>query len=183
MQLALPEHIDTKAILDAVPVEKDIDVLSSKSRERFEKGELDITPPVVGAIKEIVEREQVEFGGKNVVVVGKGSLVGGPAALWFKNKGANVTVVDQDTNNITEVTQNADIIVSGAGVPGLITPDMIKEGMVLLDAGTSEQGGKLKGDADPACAEKASIFTPVPGGIGPITIATLLQNLVTRALG
>ena len=90
-----------------------------------------------------------------------------------------VVVADNNTNNLSEITQHAHIIVCGAGVPGLITPDMISEGVVILDAGTSEASGKMRGDADPACTDKASLYTPVPGGIGPITVAVLLKNVVT----
>jgi methylenetetrahydrofolate dehydrogenase (NADP+) / methenyltetrahydrofolate cyclohydrolase len=182
VQLALPSHINTRTILDTVPLAKDIDVLGTLSLETFREGTLDILPPVVGALKEVLEQGHVDVQGKRVVVIGKGSLVGAPSALWFKNNGADVAILDRDTENIGEITQKADVIVSGAGVPGLITKDMIKEGVVLLDAGTSESGGKLSGGADPACAEKTSIFTPVPGGIGPITIAILLRNLVSRSL-
>jgi methylenetetrahydrofolate dehydrogenase (NADP+)/methenyltetrahydrofolate cyclohydrolase len=88
-----------------------------------------------------------------------------------------VSVVTKDTIDIPYYTKNADIIVAGAGVPGHLTPDMVKEGVVILDAGTSEDGGMLKGDAHPDCAQKAALITPVPGGIGPITIAVLLRNV------
>jgi methylenetetrahydrofolate dehydrogenase (NADP+) / methenyltetrahydrofolate cyclohydrolase len=115
---------------------------------------------------------------RHVVVVGSGKLVGLPASRWFMEQGSAVSVVTKDTADIAYYTKNADIIVLGAGVPRLLTPDMVKEGVVILDAGTSEDGGVLAGDADPACAEKASLFTPVPGGIGPITVAVLLRNLV-----
>ena len=182
IQLALPAHINTRTILDTVPLYKDVDVLGSESILKFEKNELDILPPVVGAMKEILGREDIAISGKEVVVVGKGSLVGAPSAIWFKNMGAHVNVVDRSTENFHKIVQTADIIVSGAGVPGLIKKEMLKDGVVLLDAGTSESSGKLSGDADPNCEEVCSVFTPVPGGIGPITIAILLRNLVTRAL-
>ena len=92
-----------------------------------------------------------------------------------------MSVVTKDTIDITHYTKNADIIVCGAGVPNLITEEMVKEGVIVLDAGTSEEGGILKGDVDPLVALKASLFTPVPGGIGPITIAVLLRNVVVLA--
>ena len=148
----------------------------------FKDGKFDIMPPVVGAIAEILKRESVSVKDKNVVVIGKGALVGEPAAVWFKQQGARVVVLDRKTKNISMVTKDADIIVSGAGVPSLITADMLSDGVIFFDAGTSESGGVLKGDASPECALKCSIFTPVPGGIGPITIAVLLRNVVEQVL-
>lgn len=181
IQLPLPKHIDTKAVLEYIPIEKDIDVLSSRSRTAFEKSELDILPPVVGSIKEIIDRSNISLRGMRAVVIGKGALVGRPSAVWLEQQGAIVTSLDA-SDNIRSYVKDADVIVSGAGVPGLITPDMIKEGVILFDAGTSESGGKLVGDATEDCALKCQIFTPTPGGIGPITVALLLQNLVSRTL-
>ena len=182
VQLPLPRHINNEAVLSAILPLKDVDVLSPKSIKKFREGTLDILPPVVGAIAEILKRESVSVKGKNVVVIGKGALVGEPTARWFTRQGAHVTVLDRETKNISATTKDADIIVLGAGVPGLLTPDMLTSGVILFDAGTSESAGKLKGDADPECAKKCSIFTPVPGGIGPITIAVLLRNVVKRSL-
>ena len=178
VQLPLPKHIDTREVLDTVSVEKDIDVLSSIAVERFNKGESQILPPVVGAFDEILRHENIEVKDKNVVVVGRGALVGKPAEVWLARKGANVRVLDKKVKDISEFTQEADILVSGAGSPGLITSDIIKEGVVLLDAGTSETAGKLVGDADSECAKKCSVFTPVPGGIGPITVAMIFKNFL-----
>jgi len=104
--------------------------------------------------------------------------VGQPAAVWFRNHGAEVTIVNRKTPDIGAVTRASDIIVLGTGKPGILTPDMITERSVVLDAGTSETAGKLAGDADPACAQKAALFTPVPGGIGPITVAIIFRNLL-----
>lgn len=178
VQLPLPEHVDKKVVLASIPIEKDVDVLSEGSMDLFKEDKLPIIPPVVGAFKKILEKEDISIKGKNVVVVGKGALVGLPAEIWFKNQGADVTVVDRQTTNLSVVTKDADIIISGAGTPHLLKPEMLKSGVVLLDAGTSEARGKVVGDADPACADVCSIFTPVPGGIGPIAIAALLENLV-----
>ena len=180
VQLPLPQSIDVSEVLGSIPVEKDVDVLSPESIDKFRSGALDILPPVAGAISEILEIEGIDVEEKRVVVVGKGALVGIPASVWFERQGAHVVVADRKTRNFKEVLQRADIIVSGAGVPGLITPDMIKKGVILFDAGTSEASGKLRGDADPRCAEKCSIFTPVPGGLGPVTIAVLLRNITAR---
>ena len=179
VQLPLPPHIDTERVLNVVPPERDPDVLSEKSIALFEKDTSAILPPVLGAIKEILLRSGVFVGNKKVVIVGRGKLVGAPAAVWFKRHGSNVALLGRDTADLKPHTAEADIIVLGVGSPGLLRPDMIKPEAVILDAGTSEEGGKLLGDADSACAEKAGVFTPVPGGIGPITVAILFQNLLT----
>ncbi|MBI4120887.1 MAG: bifunctional 5,10-methylenetetrahydrofolate dehydrogenase/5,10-methenyltetrahydrofolate cyclohydrolase [Parcubacteria group bacterium] len=178
VQLPLPSTIDTQHVLDAIPPHTDPDMLSSFSMEMFRDGRSKIVPPVTGAIAEILQRERVVIKDKNVVIIGKGRLVGAPAAVWFTHQGGNVTVLDSKTPDISEYTQRADIIVSGVGKAGLLIPEIIKDGVVILDAATSEASGKLAGDADPMCAEKASVFTPVPGGIGPVTVAMLFKNLL-----
>ncbi len=174
VQLPLPKTVDVETVLANIPETHDVDGLNPESRAKL--------TPVVGACKEILSRHDVDVHEKFVTIIGSGRLVGLPAYNWFQEMGAHVSVVTRDTEEISYYTKNADIIVCGAGVPGLLTPNMIKEGVIILDAGTSEDGGELKGDADPRCAEKASLFTPVPGGIGPITIAVLMRNLVVLAL-
>lgn len=178
VQLPLPGTVHTQRVLDAIPSHADPDMLSNASILMFQNGRSNILPPVVGAIAEILKQENVTIKGKNVVVIGKGRLVGAPAATWFRRHGAHVTILDIKTPDISEHTENADIIVSGVGKAGLITPEVVKEGVVILDAATSEASGKLVGDADPRCSELASVFTPVPGGIGPITVAMLFKNLL-----
>lgn len=177
IQLPLPEHIPVQEILNMVPPEKDVDALSREAMAGLRRLDLIILPPVVGAIKEIVDRNKFAPKDLDVLVLGHGRLVGAPAALWFRHKGAHVTVLDKPVKDLSEFTRDADVIVLGVGSPGILKPDMIKEGVVILDAGTSEEGGKLFGDADPACAEKSLIFTPVPGGIGPITVAMIFRNM------
>ncbi len=168
VQLPLPKQINEKEILDLVPAEKDVDALSSEAR---------VLSPTVGAIREILARSNVDLANKKIVVVGQGKLVGRPTALWLTQEGYNVSVVDSKTQNVDELLLSADIIVSGAGSPELITPDKIRDGVVIVDASTSESNGQLTGDADPACANKCSVFTPVPGGVGPITVVMLFKNL------
>jgi methylenetetrahydrofolate dehydrogenase (NADP+)/methenyltetrahydrofolate cyclohydrolase len=173
VQLPLPVHIDRDVVINAVPTSHDVDALNPHTVKPLS--------PVVGAIREILERHKVMVAGMHVAVIGNGKLVGIPAYQWFVSQGAHVSVVTKDVPDIENYTKPADIVVCGAGVPGLIKPDMIKEGVIIFDAGTSEDGGELRGDASPLCAEKASLFTPVPGGIGPITIAMLLKNVVDCA--
>jgi len=184
VQLPLPLEMNTEEVLNAIPVEKDADVLSSVARAAFESGGLrnpHLLPPVVAAVKHILEFAQMSVALKNAVVIGEGFLVGKPVATWLKNQGAEVIVATKDSGDLSSILATADIIVSGAGSPHFITPDMIKEGVVIIDAGTSESNGTLKGDADPACAAKCSMFTPVPGGVGPIAVACLFENAVTLA--
>ena len=174
VQLPIPPHVDVDQVLRGVPVEKDVDALNPRSDA--------LSSPVVGAFREILRVHNVPIEGKRVTVVGRGRLVGLPSERWFTREGAKVSVVTRDSGDLKEALIEADIIASGAGVPGLITSDMLKDHVVLLDAGTSEEGGELRGDADPECREKAALFTPVPGGVGPVTIAILLSNVVDCAL-
>jgi len=172
VQLPLPERVDTDKVLAHVPVSRDVDAIHYA-------GEGDMLPPVVGAIAQIAERHNVVFADKQVVIIGAGRLVGAPALLWVCDQGANVDVITQETETVeaAALLKQADIIISGAGVSGLVTVEGVKDGVVIFDAGTSEDGGALVGDAEPEVAEKAALVTPVPGGIGPITVACLLQNL------
>ncbi len=190
VQLPLPETINSSLILDEIAIEKDADVLSKVAYEHFAyrdhtseqvQNHPALLPPVVGAIKEVLERSNVDVKGKRAVIVGSGRLVGQPAQVWLEAEGADVAVVTRQSTGLTELA-HADIIISGAGSPHLITPDLIKEGVVLIDAGTSESNGAIAGDADPTCADKASVFTPVPGGIGPIAVACLFQNVASLVL-
>jgi len=176
IQLPLPAQIETQKILDLISPNKDIDALGKETR---------VLSPIVGAIKEIFEHNNVDLRNKKIIVVGNGKLVGRPISLWLTQEGHDVSVIDVETKNPDEILKQADIIISGVGKPGLITPDKIRDGVVLIDAGTADlpagkagSGGQLRGDADPACAEKCSLFTPVPGGVGPLTVVMLFKNLL-----
>jgi len=171
VQLPLPSHIDRETVLSAIPEFKDPDGFHyPKAGSAF--------PPVVGAIAEICEKNDVVWEGKKVVIFGHGRLVGQPAEIYAQRKGADVSVVTESTVNINEQLMDADIIIAGAGVPHGITFDMVKSGVIVFDAGASEDGGVIVGDVSTEVAQKATLFTPVPGGIGPITVAVLLRNLV-----
>lgn len=169
IQLPLPTHIDTDVVLAQLPAEKDPDALSLHPQ---------VHAPVVGAAKEVLERNAISFKDTQVLVVGQGRLVGAPVIEWLKSEGVEPMVADEHTEDLAGLTKEADIIISGAGVPHLITADMVKDQVVLIDAGTSSDGGVLKGDIHPDCYEKASLYTPVPGGIGPVTVAKLFENVV-----
>ena len=172
VQLPLPKEIDVEAVLTAIPPEKDVDGISSAPLVR---------PPVAGAIAEILSQTGTQVLDAQAAVVGSGRLVGKPAAELLKDLGAHVSIIHK--GDTLEALKNADIIILGAGEPGLVKPEHLKQGVILIDAGTSEVGGKVAGDADPACAEKASVFTPVPGGVGPIAVAMIFKNLFTLAQG
>ena len=177
VQFPLPQHIDRDRVRNAIPRSHDVDVISDGALKAFQEGSR-IFPPVVGAIDEILTRNNVALENKRVVVVGEGRLVGKPAALYARREDAEVHVVNAESGNSLQEIKKADVLILGAGVPGLLKSDMVKEGVMIFDAGTSEARGKLAGDADPACAHRAALFTPVPGGIGPITVAMLFKNLL-----
>ncbi len=178
LQLPLPPTVSLENILRIYPLTHDVDVIGHTAYQQYKEGNLPLLPPVVGAFDEILKRNGVRLLGKNVVIVGEGRLVGGPAVYWVNKQGGEVTVVNEETVNPREILQSADVVILGAGKPGLLQPDMVKDGVIILDAGTGEEAGVVKGDADPLCADKASLFTPTPGGIGPITVAKVFENLV-----
>lgn len=175
VQLPLPPTVDVEAVVQSIPEGCDVDGMRYKDSGG---GHL---PPVVAAIGELAVRTNLLLAGRYVVVVGHGRLVGEPAALWAESQGATVVVVTEDTTDVPAQIAAADVLILGAGQPGMVTPEMVRDGVVIFDAGTSEVNGHLAGDAAPACAETASLFTPVPGGIGPVTVAMLLKNVVEAA--
>lgn len=173
VQLPLPEGFDTQKILDMVPDSLDTDALASGSQR---------IAPVARAVHEIFNYYTIDLAYKKIVILGNGKLVGQPVARMLVQQGFLFDIIEKETPKEQRNTllKNADIIISGVGIPGIITSDMIKEGVILIDAGTSEQAGKLVGDIDPACADKAFLMTPVPGGVGPLTVTSLFKNLIHR---
>lgn len=181
VQLPLGDRMDARIVCDAIPLEKDADVLSTAARMKFEADEYDaLMPPVAGALAEILASEHIDPAGKRAVIVGSGWLVGKPCATWLSHKKADVAHLSLRSGDVAPL-KSADIIVSGIGSPHIIKPTMLKPSVVLIDAGTSESGGALAGDADPACAPLCSVFTPVPGGVGPVAVAKLFENAVILA--
>ncbi len=173
VQLPLPQSISTNEMLSAVPKEKDVDALNPAISE----ADRIVHAPVALAVVEILQRSNIEIAGARTVVVGAGRLVGAPSAWLLRSLGANVSVFSLEEGSIEDL-KNADIVVSGAGNPGFIKPEHLKEGVAFIDGGTSELNKKITGDADPACAEVASVFTPVPGGVGPVAVAMIFRNLL-----
>lgn len=179
IQLPLPKNFSTQEIINLVPPEKDIDVLSEKTRQIFAKGESTIFPPVVGAVKKLLDEYSISLKDKKIVLIGSGRLVGEPLAIWLASQKINYSIINTKTENINAIIKEADVIISGVGKPKFITGQMVKQESIAIDAGTSCEGCKSSGDFDfETVSEKASYITPVPGGVGPLTVATLLENLV-----
>ena len=182
IQLPLPSQVNTQYILNAVTPEKDVDVLSARSLGNFVVGKSPVMPPVAGAIIAIFEEYGILYAGRRIVIAGAGALVGRPVALWLLNAGATLSIIRSSTPSPEEFLRAADIIISGMGKPRFITGDMLKEGVIIIDAGTSESEGKIAGDIDfESATPKASYITPVPGGVGPVTVVMLLKNVVILA--
>ncbi len=179
IQLPLPKKFIPEEFLNLIPEEKDVDVLSEKSLGKFYQGNLKILPPAVGGIFQLLKNYKIELKRKNVVIVGAGRLVGLPLALQLLKEKTTVSVLNEFTKDASFFTKKADILVSGAGLPRLIKGNMVKRGVIVIDAGTSRIKGRLVGDIDfKSVSKKASYITPVPGGVGPMTVACLLENLV-----
>ncbi len=172
VQLPLPKSIDTNAVLAAIPAEKDVDAINPTIADE----ERPVQAPVALAVVEILKRSNVAIDRARAVVVGAGRLVGAPTASLLKRLGARVSIFSLEEGSIEDL-KDADIVVLGAGKPGFIKPEHLKKGAAVVDGGASEQVGKVVGDADPACAEIASVFTPVPGGVGPVAVAMIFRNL------
>jgi len=178
VQLPLPEGVSVENVLSFIPKEKDVDVLGKESVSLYEKNSFHLLPPVIYAFKTILDEHKVSLKNKKVVIIGEGRLVGKPAKVWVEKEGGCVEVLTKETKEKEKYTHSADIIILGAGSPSLLTSSMVKEGVVILDAGTSEMNGKMEGDADKSIAEKASLFTPTPRGIGPLTVIGLCANTI-----
>ncbi|MDO8655179.1 MAG: bifunctional 5,10-methylenetetrahydrofolate dehydrogenase/5,10-methenyltetrahydrofolate cyclohydrolase [bacterium] len=180
VQLPLPKHLNAQAILDSIPVEKDPDMLSSLAFGMFALGTSPILPPTVAAVEKLLEAYKIEPEGKKVALIGSGRLVGLPLSLWLSKKQVTVTTLNRSTPDLSSHTKEADIIISGAGSPNLIKASMVKKGAVVIDLGTSVEEGRTTGDVDfEDVVKQAGAVTPVPGGVGPLTVACLLENLVT----
>ncbi len=170
VQLPLPEHIDTQGILNTIVPEKDVDTLSARAVGDFQVGKAKVLPPVVLAVQALFEKHGIEIRGKRVVVLGYGRLVGQPISVWVGREGGVVTIVADPSQFDHEIIKSADIIISGTGTPGLIRGEHIKDGAIVVDAASDI-------DFD-SVAEKAAYITPKIGGIGPLTVAFVFQNLL-----
>lgn len=181
-QLPLPRHIDEKAVLNAIDPMKDVDAFHPHNVGRIMIGDFDFLPCTPAGIMEMLRYEQVEIEGKNCVVIGRSNIVGKPMAMLMLHKNATVTICHSKTQNLKEICRGADILIAAVGRADFVTADMVKEGAVVIDVGMNRKDGKLCGDvAFDEVKDKTSAITPVPGGVGPMTIATLMQNTLTAA--
>lgn len=182
VQLPLPKHMDEQAILAAIDPNKDVDGFHAMNAGRLMNGEKGFVACTPKGVMRLLEEIGVELSGKNAVVVGRSNIVGKPMALLLLQKNCTVTIAHSRTQNLKEVTKNADILVVAVGKAGFITGDMIKEGAVVMDVGINRVDGKVCGDVDfESAAEVASYITPVPGGVGAMTIAMLMENALEAA--
>jgi len=166
-------------LLNAILASKDVDGLSDESLELLRANSAKLIPATPQAILELISHSQIDLQGKSIVIIGQGKLVGLPLSIIMKNKNLDIVGIDINTTNASQVIKSADVVIAAAGQANLVTGTMIKPGAVVLDAGTSEQNGELGGDVEYASVEPvASMVSKVPGGIGPVTVACLLQNVV-----
>ena len=178
VELPLPKHLDTKNVLNKIYASKDIDLLSDISKTNTGKSTNGLMSPTVFAINEILKEFNINLLDKSVAIFGMGELVGQPIAAWFRKNDCEVFEIDEFTKNPEILSRKADIIVSGVGQPGLITKDMVKEGVIIFDFGYGVKDGKIRGDVCDDVSEKASLMTPVPNGVGPLVIAAIFHNLL-----
>lgn len=204
IQLPLPKHVDTKLLLEAVSPEKDVDGFHPVNVGRLQSGQAALAPCTPAGIIEILNRSGLPIAGRNAVVVGRSDIVGKPAAMMLLNASATVTVCHSRTQDLAKFTREADILVAAIGRPGFVTADMVKPGAVLIDVGINrvtdaaeverffpgdagraatfaKRGSVVVGDIHPAAFAVSGAYTPVPGGVGALTIAMLMQNTVTAA--
>ncbi|HIR08255.1 MAG TPA: bifunctional methylenetetrahydrofolate dehydrogenase/methenyltetrahydrofolate cyclohydrolase FolD [Candidatus Pullichristensenella stercoripullorum] len=183
VQLPLPRHINEARVLAEIAPEKDADGFHVVNAGRLFTGQTSVLPCTPAGCMELLRRANVEFSGKHAVVVGRSNIVGKPMAMLLLNEHCTVTVCHSRTKDLARFTRDADILVAAVGRPGMITGDMIKPGAAVIDVGINRlDNGKLMGDVDFESAEPvAGAITPVPGGVGPMTIAMLMQNAILAA--
>ena len=204
IQLPLPKHVDTKRLLGAVLPEKDVDGFHPVNAGKLQSGQAGLAPCTPAGIMEVLRRAEIKLHGKQAVVVGRSNIVGKPAAMMLLNASATVTICHRYTIDLPRFTREADILVVAVGKPGLITPEMVKPGAVLIDVGINRltersdverffpgdrgraeafarRGSTVIGDIEPAAFGRSSAYTPVPGGVGALTIAMLMHNTVLAA--
>ena len=193
IQLPLPKHIDENKVIQAIDPAKDVDGFTSVNTGRMQIGLPCFLPATPYGIMQLIKRSGIETVGKNVVVLGRSNIVGTPMAVLMSRKGVDstVTMCHSRTQNMADITRNADILIVAIGKPGFVTADMVKPGAVVIDVGihriedaSSPKGYKITGDVDYDEVYKvASKITPVPGGVGPMTIVSLLRNTLDAAKG
>ena len=183
VQLPLPKHIDEKAVINAISPDKDVDAFHPINVGKIMIGEYSFLPCTPAGVMRLIESTGTDITGKQCVVIGRSNIVGKPQAMLLLQKNGTVTICHSKTKNLKEICLGADILVVAIGRAKFVTGDMIKEGAVVIDVGMNRlDNGKLCGDVEFESAEKkASFITPVPGGVGPMTIAMLMKNTLTAA--
>ena len=183
VQLPLPKHISEKKVIESISPKKDVDAFTHDSVGRIVEGKYTFLPCTPAGIMKLLEYYNVDIQGKECVIIGRSNIVGKPMALLMLNASGTVTVCHSKTQNLKEVTKRADILVVAIGKAEFVTADMVKDGAVVIDVGINRMpDGKLKGDVEFEGVSKiASLITPVPGGVGPMTISMLMQNTVFAA--
>ena len=182
-QLPLPRHLDEKAVINAIDPKKDVDAFHPQNVGRIMIGDYDFLPCTPAGIMEMLSFTGIETKGKHCVVIGRSNIVGKPMALLMLHADATVTICHSKTAGLKDICREADILIAAVGKPKFVTADMVKPGAVVIDVGMNRpEGGKLCGDVDFESVEPiCSAITPVPGGVGPMTIAMLMQNTLTAA--
>ena len=180
VQLPVPKHINEDKVIDAIDISKDVDGFHPLNVAYMHLGRNAILPATPKGILTMLESKKIEVKGKDAIIIGRSNIVGKPAAMLLMGKHATVTIAHSRTQNLKEKCLQADIIIAAVGRANTVTADMVKEGAVIIDVGVNRTAeGKLVGDVDfEGCKEKASYITPVPGGVGPMTITSLLQNTI-----
>lgn len=180
-QLPLPKHLDEKAVIEAISPQKDVDAFHAVNVGKIMIGDFDFLPCTPAGVMELLAYYNIDITGKECVVLGRSNIVGKPMSMLLLHKNGTVTVCHSRTKNLEEVCKRADILVAAVGIPKFVKANMVKEGAVVIDVGINrDENGKLCGDVDFADVEGlASYITPVPGGVGPMTIAMLMKNTLT----
>jgi len=177
VQLPLPKHLDENKILKLIPAKKDVDGFSDENIGKLLQGKKTVISCTPFGVMELLRHYNVDLTGKNAVVIGRSNIVGKPMTALLINANATVTVCHSKTVNLKEITNKADVLIVAIGRPKFVTADMVKDGAVVIDVGINRVDGKLVGDVDfEEVEKKASMITPVPGGVGPMTIAMLMKN-------
>lgn len=182
-QLPLPEGHDDNAVIEAISPLKDVDAFHKQNVGRIMIGDYDFLPCTPAGIMEMLHAYDISVDGKNCVVIGRSNIVGKPMAMLLLHENGTVTICHSRTKNLKKITSQADILVAAVGKPKFVTADMVKDGAVVIDVGMDrDENGKLCGDVDfENVKDKCSYITPVPGGVGPMTIATLMKNTLKAA--
>ena len=181
-QLPVPDHISEEAVINAIDPKKDVDAFHPVNVGKIMVGNFDFVPCTPAGVMELLDEYQIDIKGKECVVVGRSNIVGKPMSMLLLHRHGTVTMCHSRTQHLDEVCRRADILVAAVGKAGFITPDMVKDGAVVIDVGINRNAeGKVCGDVDPAVMEKASYMTPVPGGAGPMTITMLMKNTLKAA--